>query len=93
MKFQKTETVVCSTTTTIKSTGIATTPATSMDIVITDPVGTEVVTSSAMTEDGDGLHHYDYTPASTVLTGEYKVQYKATDGTRITISKDTFEVE
>ena len=91
MKFQKTETVVCSTTT--KSGSTLTTPATSMNIIITNPTGTEVVTSTAMTEDSTGLHHYDYTPASSVASGTYDVQYKATDGTRITIQKDEFDLE
>jgi len=91
MVFQKTETVVCSIT--VKSSGTLTSPATSMNIIITDPVGTAVVTSTGMANDSTGVYHYDYTPASTVLRGTYRVQYKATDGARITIQEDEFDIE
>lgn len=91
MKFQKTETVVCSIT--IRSNGTLTSPITFMNIIITDPVGTEVVPSTAMDEDDTGLYHKDYTPDSTALRGMYKVEYKATDGDRVTIEEDEFEVE
>jgi len=68
-------------------------PATSITITISNPNGVEVVSAVAMTNDGVGLDHYDYTSALTVVAGEYIVLYIATDGAIITKQKDTFVLE
>lgn len=91
INFERTETIVCSIT--IKSTtGVLTNPATSMTVTITAPNNTAVVSAQAMTNDSTGLYHYDYTPASSVSLGEYKVRYTATDGSRVTIQDDVFNM-
>lgn len=90
--FQRAETVVCSIL--VKTTaGVLVDPATSMKIDITNPVGTSVVTATAMTKDSTGTYHYDYQPASDAVLGTYNVKYTATDGTRITIQRDNFSLE
>lgn len=89
--FEREETVVCSIT--VKdSSGAATDPSTSMNIVITDPEGTEVVASTTMDNDSTGAYHYDYTSASTAVKGRYDVLYVATNGSRVTRHRDTFEI-
>jgi uncharacterized protein YfaS (alpha-2-macroglobulin family) len=90
--FQRAETVVCSIL--IKTAALVLTdPATSIKIDITNPVGTSVVTATAMTKDTTGTYHYDYSPASDAVLGTYKVKYTAVDGTRTTIQNDTFSLE
>ena len=90
--FQAGETVICSIT--VKtSAGVLTSPATSMTITIKDDLNKTVVDDQAMDPDTTGLYHYDYTIATTAIKGTSKVEYKATDGTRITIGTDTFGVE
>ena len=66
-------------------------PATSMTISIWDSQNGTEVTDAAMTKDAVGKYHYDY-QASGVI-GRYTVLYTATDGTRISIQKDTFNLE
>ena len=67
-------------------------PATSMQISIFDPINNAVVDNQAMTKDAVGKYHYDYTSPSTVRAGKYTVKFVATDGTRITINKDSFNL-
>ena len=69
-------------------------PATSMKIVVarTKPNYIVVVASTDMTKDSVGKYHYDF-QTSTAIAGSYEATYTATDGSRITIEKDTFEVE
>jgi len=64
-----------------------------MQITITDPVGTKVVDDQAMSNDGVGLFHKDYTPGGTAELGLYLVRYVATDGARVTIEDADFVVE
>lgn len=90
--FQRAETVICSILV-YNSSDELTDPATSMKIDITNPVGTSVVTATAMTKDDTGTYHYDYTPAADAMLGKYKVKYTATDSTRVTIQNDSFILE
>lgn len=92
MAYEIGETIVCSITIT-DADGTLTDPATSTKITIKDPDGNVVVDDQAMTNDGVGLYHYDYTSAATVKAGTYTIWYVATDGSRITKQKDTFELE
>ena len=73
--------------------GAYTDPATSMNIVIVrlSPYS-EVVTSTAMTKDSTGKYHYDFQTAGK-NSAKYGAIYTATDGTRITIEKDVFELD
>ena len=88
--FQIGETVICSIT--VKNdAGVLTDPASSMKITITDPRGNTVVASQDMVKDSTGMYHYDYLVASAIR--KYTVIYTATDGSRITIVTDSFEVE
>jgi len=90
--FQRAETVICSAL--VKTTaGVLTTPATSMTITISDPVGTAVIAGANMTLDAVGTYHYDFAPAATATLGIYLVRYVATDGTRKTIQDDSFVLE
>jgi uncharacterized protein YfaS (alpha-2-macroglobulin family) len=87
--FESGETVICSAT--VKtSAGVLTDPATSMKITIYDPNDTVIVNDVAMTNDGVGLYHYDFASSSTYVMGTWEVYYTATDGTRISKTKDTF---
>jgi hypothetical protein len=90
--FQRAETVICSIT--IKTAALVLTdPATSTKIDITNPIGTSVVTATAMTRDSAGTFHYDYAPAVDATLGIYKVKYTAIDATRTTIQNDSFSLE
>jgi len=86
------ETVICSIE--IKDAGALTDPATSMNIVIDliKPNFTNIITSTAMTKDSTGKYHYDLDSAGSDR-GTYQATYTATDGTRITIEKEGFELE
>ncbi len=85
------ETVVCSVE--VKNTaGVLVDPATSMTTTITSPQKTIVVSAQNMSKDSTGKYHYDYTSEVTAPDGKYTAAYKATDGTRITIAKNIFEL-
>jgi len=45
-----------------------------------------------MTKDATGKYHYDCQTAG-YLDGKYEGKYVATDGSRITIETETFELE
>lgn len=93
--FNLGETVICSCV--VKdSTGTLKDPATSMKIEIdkVTSAGTVmqiVIAETAMTKDSTGTYHYDFT-ATTSGVGNYRAKYVATDGTRITISNDSFSL-
>lgn len=61
-------------------------------ISITDKQGVKKVEDVVMTNDGMGKYHYD---CQTIgwINGNYVVSYKAVNGTRITIEKDTFQLQ
>lgn len=85
------ETVVCSVE--VRNTaGTLVDPATSMTITIANPLKAIVVSNQTMTKDATGKYHYDFTSEATYLDGKYTVSYKATDSTRITIAKSTFDL-
>lgn len=67
-------------------------PATSMKITIMDKNKAAVVNNVDMTKDSTGKYHYDCQTAG-YIDGKYDVSYKATDGTRITIERQSFELE
>ncbi len=93
MAYNIGETVICSIT--VKnSAGTLVDPATSMNIVVTQltPVYGTKVTSTAMTKDSTGTYHYDCQTAG-YTQGQYETEYIATDGSRITRTKDTFTLE
>ena len=91
-RFQNPETIICSITVTRTDTGAATNPSTSMIISIFNPGGAAVVSAQAMTNDGAGLYHYDYTPSSPT-PGTYHIRYTATNGSRVTIQDDFFDID
>ena len=92
-KFDLGETIICSVEVR-NDAGTLIDPATSTKITITDSSNTIVVNNQSMgTPDAVGKYHYDYNPAVTGGLGKYSVKYIVTDGTRITIAKDTFELE
>lgn len=72
--------------------GTLVSPATSMKITIVDPGEAAIATDATMTEDSTGMYHYDYNSSATAAKGIYRVTYTATDGSRITIQKETFEL-
>ena len=69
-------------------------PATSMNIEISQiaPSVANIISSTAMTKDSIGKYHYDFASVSKP-PGDYVAKYTATDGTRITIEKDKFQLE
>ncbi len=92
-KFSQGTTVICSVTVLDSVTGALTNPATSMTIGIKDNVGSIIVAAStAMTNDSTGKYHYDFSSAAAPV-GTHQVTYTATDGTRITVQRDTFVLE
>ena len=85
--FQIGETVICSCEVRDDA-GTLKDPATSMTITIYDTN----INGVTMTKDSTGKYHYDFD--STGKAGvTYTVYYKATDGSRITITKDEFKLE
>ena len=90
--FIRGETVICSVQ--VKnSSGVLTDPSTSMKITITNNINGIEVNDQTMTKDDTGLYHYDWTSSAANLKGTYCVYYKATDGSRVSICRDTFELE
>jgi len=97
-KFDIGETVVCSCE--IKDDNVAlkdpdsdtASPSTHTKITITDKNNAVKVSDIGMTRDSIGKYHYDCQTTG-YIDGEYEVKYIATDGTRITIEKETFELE
>jgi len=88
MAFDVGETIICSCE--VKgATGAYKDPQTSMTITITDKNWVVKVNDVAMTNDAVGKYHYDCQTAD-YIDGKYEVVYKATDGTRITIQKESF---
>ena len=84
------ETVICSVE--VKDdAGAYKDPATSMKITITDKNYVVKVNNADMTKDAVGKYHYDCQTTG-YIDGKYEVEYKATDGTRITILKDYFNL-
>jgi len=85
------ETIIC--TATVKdASGNLHDPVTSMKITITDVQNGIEVNDVAMTPDSTGIYYYDWHTAITNFPGAYTILYKATDGTRITIQRDTLEL-
>jgi len=92
LTFDIGETVICSCE--IKDdSGNYKDPTTSMKITIkrVDPTRASVVTDTAMTPDSTGKYHYDCQTVD-YPEGKYEITYTATDGTRITIEKETFKL-
>ena len=85
------ETVICSVE--VKNdAGTLVDPATSMTITITDKLGAVKANAVAMTKDAVGKYHYDAQTAGWIA-GKCDVVYTATDGTRITIQRESFTLE
>lgn len=93
MKFDKGETVICSITVR-NSRKALTDPTTSMNIIIDriKPNFENIIALTAMQRDGAGEYHYDFDTSVITSNSTYEVTYIATDGTRITKQKDTFEL-
>jgi hypothetical protein len=74
--------------------GALTDPATSVEIIITDPVGKVVQVLAAMSKDSTGKYYYTgYTIAADALTGVYDYEIRAVDGTQKSIARGSFEVK
>ncbi len=84
------ETVICSVEVKNK-TNVLSDPATAMKITITDKSMVVKVDAVAMTQDSTGKYHYDCQTVG-YDAGDYAVEFKAIDGTRITIEKETFNL-
>ena len=92
MRFDRTETVICSIEVTDQN-GNYFSPSTSMKMTILDPNDAVKVDAAAMTLDGVGLYHYDFTPAADAVLGWDRVRFVATHGSRVTIHDDGFTLE
>ena len=93
ISFEIGETVICSITVR-DSDGDLQDAATSMNIVIDCLIpsySADIVSSTSMGKDSTGTYHYDFASASNEA-GQYRIIYTATDGTRITIHLDTFDL-
>ena len=88
------ETVICSITVKDAS-GALQDPATSMKITVDQIKPSYTANKLAITDmakDSTGTYHYDVS-TSAFSQGTYKVIYTATDGTRVTIHTDSFELK
>lgn len=65
-------------------------PATSMKITIRNPMKAEVVAPTNMVKDSTGKYHYDFQAPSAGPMGTWVAEYNATNGTRITITRQEF---
>jgi len=91
MIYQFGETVICRVEVR-NAAGALYDPATSMKITITDNKNGTEVDGVAMTPDSTGLYHYDWQTSAVTAGGVYYMIYKATNGTRISITKDSVEL-
>ena len=91
MAFHVGETVICSIEVGDADGNLAD-PSTSMKITITDNTNGIEVDDQAMTKDSTGIYHYDWTSSADAPLGIYYIVYTATDGSRISIEKDTVEL-
>ncbi len=90
--FLQGETVICSCT--VKnSIGALVDSSTSLKITIINSQKQTIVDNQDMAKDSTGTYHYDYSLSDTAPIGIYLVRYKATDGSRVSMTKDTFSVE
>ena len=91
--FEIGETVICSVE--IRNTaGTLVDPVTSMKIAIdriSPSLANIIADTTAMVLDSTGKYHYDFDSSSKVA-GDYRVTYKATDVTRVTIERETFSL-
>jgi len=92
VKFQRPETIVAELEVR-NAAGVLTDPGTVPKITITDPDGTVQVDAASMTKTATGLYEYYFTPEATDPLGWYSVKYVVTDGARVTIRQDGFELE
>lgn len=92
MIFDIGETVICSCEVRDDA-GILKDPDTSINIAInrSKPL-LEIISSIAMTKDSTGKYHYEFASAGNSV-GEYEAIYTATDAGRITIQKESFNLE
>lgn len=72
--------------------GTATSPDTSMTIVINDPTGAEQQAATAMTQDGTGDYSYKYRIASGAALGVWTYECVSTNAGETTIKGGQFEV-
>ena len=91
MAFHCGETVICSIEVRDADGNLAD-PSTSMNITITDNKNGCEVESQSMTKDSTGKYHYDWNTSADSILGIYYVVYTATDGSRISIGKDSVEL-
>lgn len=83
------DTAICRITTKAEATGALGNPDTSITVDIYDADNTLVVNNQAMSNDGTGKYHYNYT---TLSPGEHTVHYKTTDAARVSSGVDYFTV-
>ncbi len=91
MKFQASETVVCKIE--VFDTDNNLTTPTSIVISVTNPDGTVKIDESTPTNDSTGKYSYKYNIPSSPEEGRWIVEWKVTDDTAVTITRDYFEVE
>jgi hypothetical protein len=92
VKFQCTETIVSELEVRDQN-SVLVDPSSVPKIDITDPDGTSVVTAQNMTKTAVGKYSHDYTPAAAAVPGWYGVKFTVTDGGRVTIARDGFDLE
>lgn len=89
--FESGETVILQATVKLSVDDSLHDPSTTMRIDILDPSDVAVVTAQNMVRDSAGVYHYDYLAPAT--KGPYTVVYTATDGSRVTKQRDSFNVQ
>lgn len=92
VKFQRPETIVCELEVRTAA-GVLTTPSSIPKLTVTDPLAAAVVDNQSMTEVSVGNYTHDYTPGATAELGWYSAKFTVTDGGRVTIKQDGFDLE
>ena len=89
--YQQGETVVIDADTTNRA-GTAASAGTSTTIVINDPTGTEAQAAAAMSVDGTGDFHYNYTLVAAAPLGVWTYEIVTTNNALVTIEAGSFNV-
>ena len=91
--FQKGETCPLEIEIRDKDTGALSTPDTSVKITVTDSTGTVKVNYQAMPKKSTGIYYYNLQLAAGDESGKWTARFKATDGTKVSITDFPFRVE
>lgn len=91
--FQRGETVIVWATIKEAQSGSAVTPTGDTLVDIYNPVGSAVVSGGTMAFTTIGSAYFDYNTSDATSLGVWKARVKASEGTRVSIGRVSFEIE